>query len=281
MEDDERGDGDELIADYVDCLMSLDTNSRSCQNDTLILEGAPDDVEDDDAAAAAAAEQDVMRDFAPANADADAEHDPKEPMLGMTFESDEAAKMFYNEYARWLGFPFRVGRSRRSKGMEEVVIMKRFVCSREGAHKKKQASTSGEATSKRERASMREGCNAMMEVVRGKDHWVVSKLEKAHNHSLGIGTRYGYLSARESCVIESETISTFETSWMSILEKYDLKKNAWLQAIYNIRQKWEPNLLGLLLGSSNVYIFVFSGRCNVIYHHCMASCLTCNFHVAR
>lgn len=438
MEDDERGDGDELIADYVDCLMSLDTNSRSCQNDALILEGAPDDVDDDAAAAAAAAaEQDVMRDFAPGDgdgdADADAENDPKEPVLGMTFESDEAAKMFYNEYARWLGFPFRVGRSRRSKGMEEVVIMKRFVCSREGAHKKKQPSTSGEATSKRERASMREGCNAMMEVVRDKDHWVVSKLEKAHNHSLGIGTRYGYLRARglpdvsnkiaamgsdgtaslrqnflgetgdgqglldylkkkqandprcshaiqvdkngclmnvfwadsrakeayrhfgdavtfdtsykktkymmpfvtfsgvnhhlqtvifgcaflmeetessfswlfetwlaamggkapgslvtdqnramkaaigkvfpdtchrfckwyilsrtkqklchaysehpdlrdeiESCVIESETISTFETSWMSILEKYDLRKHAWLQAIYNIRQKWVP-----------------------------------------
>uniref|UniRef100_A0A0E0MKT7 Uncharacterized protein n=1 Tax=Oryza punctata TaxID=4537 RepID=A0A0E0MKT7_ORYPU len=46
MEDDERRDGDELIADYVDCLMSLNTNSRSCQNDTLILEGARDDVED-------------------------------------------------------------------------------------------------------------------------------------------------------------------------------------------------------------------------------------------
>ena len=74
-----------------------------------------------------------MRDFASAE-------DPNEPVLGMTFESDEAAKAFYNEYARRLGFPFRVGRSRRSKGTEEVVVMKRFVCSREGVYKKKQTS---------------------------------------------------------------------------------------------------------------------------------------------
>ncbi|KAF0921872.1 hypothetical protein E2562_020332 [Oryza meyeriana var. granulata] len=187
--EDARTDGDELIADYVDCLMSLDTNARPGQNDSLILEGAPDVEAAAGISLNGVVQQDVMREFAPADAD-----DPKDPVLGMTFESDEAAKMFYHEYARRLGFPFRVGRSRRSKGVEEVVIMKRFVCSREGVYKKKQPL--GEATNKRERASMREGCNAMMEVVREKDHWVVSKLEKAHNHSLGIGSRVGYLRAR-------------------------------------------------------------------------------------
>jgi transposase-like protein len=44
----------------------------------------------------------------------------------------------------------------------------------------------------------------------------------------------------ESCVIRSETIDTFETTWMSILDTYDLRKNTWLQAIYNIRQKLAP-----------------------------------------
>ncbi|KAL5205454.1 hypothetical protein ABZP36_033663 [Zizania latifolia] len=62
-------------------------------------------------------------------------------------------------------------------------------------YKKKQPSPS-EAIRKRERISMREGCNAMMEVVRDSDHWVVSKLEKAHNHSLGTCSRVGYLRAR-------------------------------------------------------------------------------------
>jgi hypothetical protein len=49
--------------------------------------------------------------------------EPKEPELGMVFESDEAAKGFYNEYARRLGFPFRICRSRRSKGAEDVCLL--------------------------------------------------------------------------------------------------------------------------------------------------------------
>ncbi|CAA7403947.1 unnamed protein product [Spirodela intermedia] len=116
-----------------------------------------------------------------------------EPFLGMEFESDEAAKNLYNEYARRLGFPFRVGRSRRSKGVQEVLIMKRFVCSKEGVYRKK---ASGEGVRKRERISMREGCKAFMEVIRDKDRWVVSKLETAHTHVLGTCSRAGYLRAR-------------------------------------------------------------------------------------
>uniref|UniRef100_A0ACD5Y614 Uncharacterized protein n=3 Tax=Avena sativa TaxID=4498 RepID=A0ACD5Y614_AVESA len=180
-------EGDELISDYVDCLMSLDTNARSVQNGDLIL-GAPVVEAGVAASVGSSMEQDAMKDFSPPEA-------PKEPLLGMTFESDESAKTFYNEYARCLGFPFRVGRSRRSKGADEVIIMKRFVCSREGMYTKKNPS-SGEATKKRERMSMREGCNAMMEVVRESNHWVISKLETAHNHNLGTCTRVGYLRAR-------------------------------------------------------------------------------------
>ncbi|XP_037437731.1 protein FAR1-RELATED SEQUENCE 5-like [Triticum dicoccoides] len=182
-----RSEGDELIADYVDCLMSLDSNARSVQNDNLILEGPV--IEAGVAASVGGiTEKDAMKDFVPPE-------DPKEPLLGMTFESDEAAKTFYNEYARHPGFPFRVGRSRRSKGAEEVVIMRRFVCSREGMYRKKNPS-SDEATEKRERMSMREACNAMMEVVRESNHWVVSKLEKTHNHKLGTCSRVGYLRDR-------------------------------------------------------------------------------------
>lgn len=182
-----RSEGDELIADYVDCLMSLDSNARSVQNDNMIL-GGPIIEAEVAASVGGITEQDAMKDFVPPE-------DPKEPLLGMTFESDEAAKTFYNEYARHLGFPFRVGRSRRSKGAEEVVVMRRFVCSREGMYRKKNPS-SGEATKKRERMSMREGCNAMMEVVRESNHWVVSKLETAHNHNLGTCSRVGYLRDR-------------------------------------------------------------------------------------
>lgn len=228
-----RSEGDELIADYVDCLMSLDTNARLGQNDNLIL-GAPVAEEATTAASAGGiTEQDVMREFAPYE-------DPKEePVLGMTFESDEAAKAFYNEYARRLGFPFRVGRSRRSKGTEEVVIMKRFVCSREGIYRKKQLS-SGEATNKRERMSMREGCNAMMEVVRELDHWVVSKLEKAHSHNLGACSRVGYLRAR-GLFDASDKITMMGSDGMAFLRQNVLGEGGDAQGLLDYLKKMQAN----------------------------------------
>ncbi|CAI9102790.1 OLC1v1001129C3 [Oldenlandia corymbosa var. corymbosa] len=43
-----------------------------------------------------------------------------------------------------------------------------------------------------------------------------------------------------SCINFSETIDDFESSWCSLLEKYDLQKNEWLQAVYNARKQWAP-----------------------------------------
>ncbi|KAK8957163.1 Protein FAR1-RELATED SEQUENCE 3 [Platanthera zijinensis] len=184
-----RTEGDELIADFVNCLMPLDSNTRPVENmnaSSLSISAPPllpasisSGIQDPPA----------LKDFVHSGV----EETKLEPVLGMEFQSDEAAKTFYNEYARRLGFPFRVGRSRRSKGAEEVLIMKRFVCSKEGIYRKK---PSNEATRKRERISMREGCKAMMEVIREGNHWLVSKLDKAHNHHLGTCSRVGYLRAR-------------------------------------------------------------------------------------
>uniref|UniRef100_A0A0A9D401 Uncharacterized protein n=1 Tax=Arundo donax TaxID=35708 RepID=A0A0A9D401_ARUDO len=84
-------DGDELIADYVDCLMSLDTNARPGPNDSLVL-GDPVAEMTPAASIGGAVERNVAADFGSAE-------DPKEPVLSMTFDSDEAAKAFYNEYA--------------------------------------------------------------------------------------------------------------------------------------------------------------------------------------
>ncbi|KAL6641720.1 hypothetical protein ACP70R_019901 [Stipagrostis hirtigluma subsp. patula] len=226
-----RSEGDELIADYVDCLMSLDTNARPGQNDSLILE-APVVEGAADVTVGGGAEMDVMNGFAPSE-------DPKEPVLGMTFDSDEAAKEFYNEYARRLGFPFRVGRSRRSKGTEEFVVMKRFVCSREGMYRKKQTS-SDEATKKRERMSMREGCNAMMEVVRESDHWVVSKLEKAHNHELGTCSKVGYLRAR-GLLAASEKVTMVSPDGMACLRQNVLGEGGDSQGLLDYLKKMQAN----------------------------------------
>ncbi|XP_047970122.1 protein FAR1-RELATED SEQUENCE 3-like [Salvia hispanica] len=43
-----------------------------------------------------------------------------------------------------------------------------------------------------------------------------------------------------SCINFSETVEDFESSWSSILEKYDIQKNEWLQAVYKARKQWAP-----------------------------------------
>ena len=112
-----------------------------------------------------------------------------EPRMGMEFESDAAARAFYNAYALRFGFGIRVARSRseRRKGVE-VLVMKRFVCLKEGHHKKKPVEPSNKK--KRKRLSIRDGCPAMMEVVRrGPDKWVITKLVLEHNHVIASADR--------------------------------------------------------------------------------------------
>jgi FAR1 DNA-binding domain/MULE transposase domain/SWIM zinc finger len=106
---------------------------------------------------------------------------PVEPFIGMEFESEEAAKLFYMAYASRVGFSVRISKSRRSRN-DESIIMRRFVCSKEGFHQKKSGELD-EGKRKRKRATIREGCNAMIEVIQKYyGRWVVSKLVIEHNH---------------------------------------------------------------------------------------------------
>jgi hypothetical protein len=43
-----------------------------------------------------------------------------------------------------------------------------------------------------------------------------------------------------NCINLTETIEEFELSWNSVLDKYDLRKNDWLQSLYNARAQWVP-----------------------------------------
>ncbi|KAL6129568.1 hypothetical protein ACLB2K_072918 [Fragaria x ananassa] len=43
-----------------------------------------------------------------------------------------------------------------------------------------------------------------------------------------------------SCINFSEKIEDFESSWLSLLDRYDLRRNDWLQAVYNARKQWAP-----------------------------------------
>lgn len=117
----------------------------------------------------------------------------QEPYEGMEFESEEAARVFYNEYAMSVGFGCRISRNRRSRKDGET-IARNFVCCKEGFRLKKGKDNEGRI--QRNRTVTREGCKAMITVKKtnlGK--WIVSKFIKEHNHAL--------LSPNEVCSLRS------------------------------------------------------------------------------
>lgn len=44
----------------------------------------------------------------------------------------------------------------------------------------------------------------------------------------------------KKCINETETIDEFETCWESLLQRYYLLDNEWLQSLYNARHQWVP-----------------------------------------
>ncbi|XP_015889513.2 protein FAR1-RELATED SEQUENCE 5 [Ziziphus jujuba] len=110
-----------------------------------------------------------------------------EPYEGMEFESEEAAKAFYNSYARRVGFSTRVSMSRRSR-RDGAIIQRSFVCAKEGFRvdkHDKQPVPDRDGRVKRPRAETRVGCKAMLAVkIQDSGRWVVSAFVKEHNHEL-------------------------------------------------------------------------------------------------
>ncbi|XP_059623382.1 protein FAR1-RELATED SEQUENCE 5-like [Cornus florida] len=107
-----------------------------------------------------------------------------EPYEGMEFESEEAAKAFYNSYARRVGFSTRVSMSRRSR-RDGAIIQRSFVCAKEGFRVEKEKPGREAARVKRPRAETRVGCKAMLVVkIQDSGRWVVSGFVKEHNHEL-------------------------------------------------------------------------------------------------
>lgn len=79
----------------------------------------------------------------------------------MEFESKEVAKVFYIAYASQVGFSLHISKSRCSRNGESL-ILRCFICSKEGFHNEKQNYDTGKR--KRSCAAIREGCHAMNEV---------------------------------------------------------------------------------------------------------------------
>ncbi|KAK8624698.1 hypothetical protein V6N13_089586 [Hibiscus sabdariffa] len=263
-----------------------------------------------------------------------------EPYEGMEFESEEAAKAFYNSYARRVGFSTRVSSSRRSR-RDGAIIQRQFVCAKEGFRNLNEKRTKDREI-KRPRTITRVGCKASLSVkVQDSGKWVVSGFVREHNHELvppdqvhclrshrqisgpaktlidtlqaaGMGPRrimsalikeYGGISKTwlmamsgrppvsittdhdaiirsaiaqvfpetrhrfckwhifkkcqeklshvflkhptfeadfHKCVNLPESVEEFESCWLSLVDRYELRDHEWLQMMYNDRRHWIP-----------------------------------------
>ncbi|PIA29698.1 hypothetical protein AQUCO_05800067v1, partial [Aquilegia coerulea] len=109
----------------------------------------------------------------------------QEPYVGMVFETEDAAKVFYDEYARRLGFVGRIVSSRRSE-RDRSFISRKLACNKEGYNL---SSRKIDRVRIRKRQSQREGCMAMMLVKKQKPgKWVVTKFIKEHNHPMVVSS---------------------------------------------------------------------------------------------
>lgn len=108
-----------------------------------------------------------------------------EPYVGMEFESEDAARKFYTDYAKGVGFIVRIMQRRRSE-VDGRTLARRLGCNRQGfspCHK----GTFG--SDKKSRASVREGCKATILIKMEKSgKWVVTRFVKDHNHPLVVTT---------------------------------------------------------------------------------------------
>ncbi|XP_022734925.1 protein FAR1-RELATED SEQUENCE 5-like isoform X4 [Durio zibethinus] len=104
----------------------------------------------------------------------------------MEFESEDAAKIFYDEYARRVGFVMRVMSCRRSE-RDGRILARRLGCNKEGHC----VSIRGKfGPVRKPRPSTREGCKAMIHIKLDKSRkWVITRFVKDHNHPLVVAPR--------------------------------------------------------------------------------------------
>ncbi|KAK2394028.1 protein FAR1-RELATED SEQUENCE [Trifolium repens] len=118
-----------------------------------------------------------------------------EPHVGQEFNTPNEAYQFYYAHAAYLGFGIRIGQLFRSKN-DGLITSRRFVCSKEGFQH-----------------PSRVGCKAYLRIKRqpsGK--WVVDRLEKDHNHDLGLEKEHKTKNLPASNIL-TEELNT-ELTWL-------------------------------------------------------------------
>ncbi|CAI0543979.1 unnamed protein product [Linum tenue] len=143
-----------------------------------------------------------------------------EAILGMVFDTLEGAELFYNAYAKQIGFSIRKRDSRQSRSGQ--MLMQKWVCSKEGYRQKKWINYA--ARIRKPRRLTRGGCEAMIRVNLDRDteKWVVKSLVSAHNHKL-VPSKYVHLLRSHREIKEGdealiESLSTVGVSTRHITE---------------------------------------------------------------
>ncbi|KAL0437121.1 UNVERIFIED_CONTAM: protein FAR1-RELATED SEQUENCE 3 [Sesamum radiatum] len=111
-----------------------------------------------------------------------------EPHVGMEFDSEDAAKMFYEDYARHVGFSTRV-HCNRSKA-DRMATSREFLCSGDGLKKR-----AGES------------CRAILKVEsKGENKWVVTKFVKEHSHTVVSHSKVHHLRPKRYFAATTENV---------------------------------------------------------------------------
>ncbi|XP_027937235.1 protein FAR-RED IMPAIRED RESPONSE 1-like isoform X3 [Vigna unguiculata] len=123
-----------------------------------------------------------------------------EPHNGIEFESHEAAYLFYQEYAKSMGFTTSIKNSRRSKKTKEFIDAK-FACSRYGV------TPESDGGSSRRPSVKKTDCKACMHVKRKPDgKWIIHEFIKEHNHELLPALAYHFRIHRNVKLAEKNNI---------------------------------------------------------------------------
>lgn len=102
-----------------------------------------------------------------------------EPHVGMEFDSEDAVKNFYSEYARRVGFSIRFRQYSRSRS-DGAVTFREYLCAKDGL---------------RRRAG--DSCGGMLRIeLNGKDKWIVTKFVKEHSHDIVSPSKVHHLRPR-------------------------------------------------------------------------------------
>ncbi|XVF61422.1 hypothetical protein PTKIN_Ptkin08bG0128100 [Pterospermum kingtungense] len=136
------------------------------------------------------------------------------PMKGMEFESEDFAYIFYNNYARMIGFSIRREYSNICKETGKLTSRK-FVCSKEGFRRKDKR----DCKTKKSRVETRCGCDACLVIVldRKNDKYVVTNFVAEHNHLLHLPeTVHMMPSQRKVSLAQAVEIDLAEESGMRV-----------------------------------------------------------------